>query len=145
MLLKFIDYSLNIAIPNQNTHIIWRTRQNIRMIWRELDLPDSQLMSSQSHDGRLNGWSQIPELYSTIRGRCGDKVFVLVKIAGEHLIIVSMNSLDILATSDVPYSDCLVTTAWPENALVSRMPHCLINYEVMHESLLADTRSLDVP
>ena len=102
-------------------------------------------MSSQSHDGRLNGWSQIPELYGAIRRRCGDEVFVLVEITGEHLIIVGMNSLDILATSYVPDSDCLVATAWPENALVSRMPHCLIHHEVMHEGLLADTWTLDVP
>lgn len=102
-------------------------------------------MSSQSHDRRLDGWSEIPKLYGAIRGRCGNEVFVLVKIAWEHLIIVGMYSLDILATSDVPDSDSLVATAWPKNALVSRMPHCLIHYEVMHEGLLANTRTLDVP
>ena len=102
-------------------------------------------MSSQRHDRWLDGWSEIPKLNSPICGRCGNEVFILVKIAGEHLIIVGMNSLDILATSDVPNSDSLITAARPENALVRRMPHCLIHYELMHEGPLASPRAFDVP
>jgi len=102
-------------------------------------------MSSQSHDWWLDSWSEIPKLYGAIRWRCGNEVFVLVKIAGEHLIIVGMYSLDILATSYVPDSDCLVSTAWPENALMSRMPDCLIDYEVMQKGLLAYPRALNIP
>lgn len=58
---------------------------------------------------------------------------------------MSMNLLDILTCTDVPYSQCLVTAAWSKDALMSGMPYCLINNEIVHESAFTCTWAGDIP
>lgn len=58
---------------------------------------------------------------------------------------MSMYFLDILACTDVPYSESLISTARSKYAFMSWVPDCLIDYEIVHKSSFACSWTSDIP
>jgi len=102
-------------------------------------------MTSQSHYWRLNSRSEIPKLDCTVSWCWSDEVLIFIEVTREDFVLMSVYFFDIFSSSDIPYSQCLITTTRPEDAFMSGMPDSLINNEVMHESAFTSTWACDVP
>lgn len=132
-MLKFINRSLNIAVPYFDGHVVACARQDIGMIWREFYFPHSQLMAHQSQERLVNVSSQIKHLDQIVGPRSRYKILILVEVDGEDVVGVGVYSFFVFASSEVPDAAHLVSGAATEDTIVGRMPDCRISSIIVHK------------
>ena len=142
MIIKSVHWLLCVAVPDDRSHIIRSRSEYISMEWTEFDSAHGQLMACQHHDGHVCSGAQVPYFDQVIGRGCSQKVLILVKVNGQDLIGMCMNSLDILARAQVPDARCLVARATAKDRLVSGVPDCRVYCVFMLKALLGSSLKL---
>lgn len=115
VIVKAVDHTLRVAVPDEGGHVVAATGQDVCMVRRKLDSADGEGVLNQHHDRLVGGGPQIPHLDCIVCRRSRNEVLVLVEVHGQDFVGVSMDSLHIFSTAQIPNARSLVSAATSED------------------------------